>query len=152
MFRRFGSEVTVVEMGPRLIGREDEDTSDAVKEILEGEGITVRCAAKCVELIKSDPGIKVRVDCEVGADSVAGSHVLLAVGRQPNTDDLGLDRAGVAVDARGYVVVDDQLRTNVDTVWALGDCNAAEAHSRTPRTTISRSASPRICSTTTTVG
>ena len=130
MFRRFGSEVTVVEMAPRLIGREDEDTSEAVKGILEGEGITVRCAAKCIALGKADPGIKVRLDCD-GADSVTGSHVLLAVGRQPNTGDLGLDRAGVAVDAHGYIVVDDQLRTNVDTVWALGDCNGRGAFTHT---------------------
>jgi pyruvate/2-oxoglutarate dehydrogenase complex dihydrolipoamide dehydrogenase (E3) component len=131
MFRRFGSEVTVVEMAPRLIGREDEETSEAVKGILEAEGITVRCAAKCIALGKADPAITVRLDCEVGADTVTGSHVLLAVGRQPNTDDLGLDRAGVAVDAHGYVVVDDQLRTNVDTVWALGDCNGRGAFTHT---------------------
>jgi len=131
MFRRFGSEVTVVEMTPRLVGREDEDTSEAVKGILENEGITVRCAAKCIALGKGDDGITVRLECEPGADSVTGSHVLLAVGRQPNTDDLGLDRAGVAVDARGYVVVDDQLRTKVDTVWALGDCNGRGAFTHT---------------------
>lgn len=131
MYRRFGSEVTVVEMAPRLVGREDEDTSEAVKGILEGEGVTVRCAAKCVALGKADGGITVRLDCEVGADSVTGSHVLLAVGRQPNTDDLGLDRAGVTVNAHGYIVVDDQLRTNVDTVWALGDCNGRGAFTHT---------------------
>src|SRR5580700_10178135 len=131
MFRRFGSEVTVIEMAPRLIGREDEETSEAVKGILEAEGITVRCAAKCVALGKADGGITVRLDCEPGPDSATGSHVLLAVGRQPNTEDLGLDRAGVAVDAHGYVVVDDQLRTNVDTVWALGDCNGRGAFTHT---------------------
>jgi pyruvate/2-oxoglutarate dehydrogenase complex dihydrolipoamide dehydrogenase (E3) component len=131
MYRRFGSEVTVVEMASRLVGREDEDTSEAVKGILEGEGITVRCAAKCVALGKAGSGITVRLDCEIGADTVTGSHVLLAVGRQPNTDDLGLDRASVVVDARGYIVVDDQLRTNVDTVWALGDCNGRGAFTHT---------------------
>jgi pyruvate/2-oxoglutarate dehydrogenase complex dihydrolipoamide dehydrogenase (E3) component len=131
MFRRFGSEVTVVEMAPHLIGREDEETSEAVKGILEAEQIAVRCAAKCVGLRKADPGITVSLDCEVGADKVTGSHVLLAVGRQPNTDDLGLDRAGVAIDARGYIVVDDELRTNVDTVWALGDCNGRGAFTHT---------------------
>jgi pyruvate/2-oxoglutarate dehydrogenase complex dihydrolipoamide dehydrogenase (E3) component len=131
MFRRFGSEVTVVEMAPHLIGREDEETSEAVKGILEGEGIAVRCAAKCVGLRKADPGITVSVDCEIGADKVTGSHVLLAVGRQPNTDDLGLDRAGVAIDARGYIVVDDELRTKVHTVWALGDCNGRGAFTHT---------------------
>lgn len=117
----------MVETAPRLVSREDEDTSDAVKGILEGEGVMVRCEATCVALGKANPGIAVRVDCAVGADSVTGSHVLLAVGRQPNTDDLGLDQAGVAVDARGYIVVDDQLRTSVDTVWALGDCNGRGA-------------------------
>jgi pyruvate/2-oxoglutarate dehydrogenase complex dihydrolipoamide dehydrogenase (E3) component len=131
MFRRFGSEVTVVEMAPHLIGREDEETSEAVKGILEGEGIAVRCAAQCVGLRKADPGITVSVDCEIGADKVTGSHVLLAVGRQPNTDDLGLDRAGVAIDARGYIVVDDELRTKVHTVWALGDCNGRGAFTHT---------------------
>ncbi len=131
MYRRFGSEVTVVEMAPRLIAREDEDTSEAVKGILEGEGITVRCAANCVALGKADRGITVRLECEPGADSATGSDVLLAVGRQPNTDDLGLDRAGVAVDTHGYIVVDDQLRTNVETVWALGDCNGRGAFTHT---------------------
>jgi pyruvate/2-oxoglutarate dehydrogenase complex dihydrolipoamide dehydrogenase (E3) component len=131
MYRRFGSEVTVIEKGPHLIGREDEDISEAVKGIFEREGITVRCAAECISLRKADQGVTVGVDCATGDKAVTGSHVLLAVGRQPNTEDLSLDRAGVAVDARGYIVVDDQLRTNVDGIWALGDCNGRGAFTHT---------------------
>ena len=131
MFRRFGSEITVVEMGPRLIGREDEDVSTAVREILEAEGIRIRTGAKCISLAKRDKGIVVGMSCEVGAPEVEGSHVLLAVGRIPNTDDLGLDRAGVATDERGYIVVDDQLQTNVPGIWALGDCNRRGAFTHT---------------------
>jgi pyruvate/2-oxoglutarate dehydrogenase complex dihydrolipoamide dehydrogenase (E3) component len=123
MFRRFGSEVTIVEMGPRLIGREDEDVSDAVRNILELEGIGIRSNAKCISLAKRDSGITVGMDCNEGSPEVSGTHVLLAVGRTPNTHDLGLDRAGIATDKRGYIIVDDQLQTNVPGVWALGDCN-----------------------------
>ena len=123
MYRRFGSEVTIVEMGPRLIGHEDEDVSDAVREILETEGIKIRLNAKCISLAKRDSGIAVGMDCEEGPPEAFGSHVLLAVGRTPNTQDLGLDKAGVAMDKRGYILVDDQLQTNVPGIWALGDCN-----------------------------
>lgn len=123
MYRRFGSEVTIVEMGPRLIGREDEDVSDEVRKIVELEGIQIRLNAKCISLEKRDGGIAVHVDCDDGAPEVTGTHVLLAVGRTPNTSDLGLDRAGVAMDARGNIVIDDQLQTNVPGIWALGDCN-----------------------------
>jgi pyruvate/2-oxoglutarate dehydrogenase complex dihydrolipoamide dehydrogenase (E3) component len=131
MYRRFGSEVTVVEMGPRLILREDEDVSDAMKGIVEREGITVRVSAKCISLARADDDVAVRVDCESGPPVVVGSHLLLAVGRLPNTQDLGLDRAGVTVDAHGYVVVDDELRTNVKGIWALGDCNGRGAFTHT---------------------
>jgi pyruvate/2-oxoglutarate dehydrogenase complex dihydrolipoamide dehydrogenase (E3) component len=123
MYRRFGSEVTIVEMGPRLIGREDEDVSDAVREIVELEGIQIRLNAKCISLAKRGNGIAVGMECDEGPPEVSGTHVLLAVGRKPNTDDLGLDLAGVAVDKRGYILIDDQLRTNVPGIWALGDCN-----------------------------
>jgi pyruvate/2-oxoglutarate dehydrogenase complex dihydrolipoamide dehydrogenase (E3) component len=123
MYRRFGSEVTIVEMGPRLIGREDEDVSEAVRKIVELEGIQVRLNAKCISLAKSDSGIAVRMDCSEGPPEVSGTHVLLAVGRTPNTHDLGLDRAGVAMDERGYIIIDDQLQTSVPGIWALGDCN-----------------------------
>ena len=123
MYRRFGSEVTVVEMGPRLIGREDEDVSETVRQILELEGIGIRLNAKCISLAKDDGRIAVGVDCLEGPPEVVGTQVLLAVGRTPNTSDLGLDRAGVATDHRGYIIIDDQLQTNVPGIWALGDCN-----------------------------
>ncbi len=131
MYRRFGSQVTIVEMGPRLIGREDEDVSDAVREILENEGIRIRPNAKCISLAKRDSGIAVGVKCDEGPPEVLGTHVLLAVGRTPNTTDLGLDRAGVATDQRGYIIVDDQLQTNVPGIWALGDCNGRGAFTHT---------------------
>jgi pyruvate/2-oxoglutarate dehydrogenase complex dihydrolipoamide dehydrogenase (E3) component len=131
IYRRLGSEVTVVEMGPRLIGREDEDVSQAVREILEAEGIHIRLNAKCVSLAKRDGGVVVGVTCEEGSPEVVGTHVLLAVGRTPNTSDLGLDRAGVATDQRGYILVDDQLQTNVPGIWALGDCNGRGAFTHT---------------------
>jgi len=131
MYRRFGSEVTIVEMGPRLIGREDEDVSQAVREILETEGIQIRLNAKCISLAKRDGGVAVHVECEDGPPEVLGTHVLLAVGRIPNTSDLGLDKAGVATDDRGYIIVDDQLQTNVPGIWALGDCNGRGAFTHT---------------------
>ena len=123
MYRRFGSRVTIVEMGPRLIGREDEDVSEAVRHILEAEGIQVRLNAKCISVAKRNNGLAVGITCDGGPPEVIGTHVLLAVGRTPNTNDLDLDRAGVATDQRGYIVVDDQLQTNVAGIWALGDCN-----------------------------
>jgi len=131
IYRRLGSEVTIVEMGPRLIGREDEDVSQAVREILEAEGIHIRLSAECISLAKRDGGIAVGITCEEGPPEVEGTHVLLAVGRTPNTNDLGLDRAGVATDHRGYIVVDDQLQTNVPGIWALGDCNGRGAFTHT---------------------
>ncbi len=123
MYRRFGSKVTIIEMMPRLVPQEDEDISAAIKEIVEAEGIEVRLNAECVSLDKRGDDIAARVDCTEGAPEIVGSHLLLAVGRRPNTDDLGLDRAGVLCDERGYINVDDQLRTNVAGIWALGDCN-----------------------------
>jgi pyruvate/2-oxoglutarate dehydrogenase complex dihydrolipoamide dehydrogenase (E3) component len=123
MFRRFGSEVTVVEMGPRLVHKEDEDVSAAIREIVESEGISVRLNAKCIAFSRSGDQAVVHLDCEDDARTVTGTHVLLAVGRRPNTDDLGLEKAGVALDAHGNIAVDDQLRTSVPGIWALGDCN-----------------------------
>jgi pyruvate/2-oxoglutarate dehydrogenase complex dihydrolipoamide dehydrogenase (E3) component len=131
MYRRFGSEVTIVEMGPRLIGREDEDVSEAVREILEIEGIRIRPNAKCISLAKRDSRIVVGIECDEGPPEVLCTHVLLAVGRTPNTHDLGLDRAGVATDQRGYIIVDDQLQTNVPGIWALGECNGRGAFTHT---------------------
>jgi pyruvate/2-oxoglutarate dehydrogenase complex dihydrolipoamide dehydrogenase (E3) component len=131
MYRRFGAEVTVVEMGPRLIGREDPEISDAVREILEGEGIAVRLNSECISFAPCDEGVCVHVTCLAGEPQVTGSHVLLAIGRKPNTDDLGLDKAGIETDKRGYIVVDDQLRTSAPGVWAMGDCNGKGAFTHT---------------------
>ncbi len=131
MYRRFGSKVTIVEMGDRLIAREDVDVSQGVKEILENEGIQVRLNAKCISLIKAENGINVGLDCADDDRQLQGSHLLLAVGRVPNTDDLGLDKAGVDTDKAGYIKVDDQLRTNVPGIWALGDCNGKGAFTHT---------------------
>lgn len=131
MYRRFGAEVTVVEMGPRLIGREDPEISDAVREILEGEGVNIRLNAECISFAPAKEGVCVHVTCEDGAPQVLGSHVLLAIGRKPNTDDLGLDKAGVNLDKRGYVVVDDQLKSSNPGVWAMGDCNGKGAFTHT---------------------
>jgi len=127
MFRRFGSEVTIVEKGPRLADREDEDVSNALREILENEGITVRVNASVTRVVKRDGGIAI----EGLPEDVQGSHLLVATGRKPNTDDLGLDKAGVETDKRGYIVVDDQLRTNIPGIWALGDCNGKGAFTHT---------------------
>jgi pyruvate/2-oxoglutarate dehydrogenase complex dihydrolipoamide dehydrogenase (E3) component len=123
MFRRFGSEVTIIEMSNSLCHREDEDVSSAIREIIEKEEIEVRLNAKCIGFSGHGEEISTQVDCTAGSPDVRGSHVLLAVGRRPNTDDLGLERAGVAVDSHGYITVDDQLRTSVPGIWALGDCN-----------------------------
>ena len=131
MYRRFGAAVTVVEMGARLVGREDEDVSEAIREILEAEGIAVRTGAKCITLAPHAHGVAVGVDCASGDPEIIGSDVLLAVGRRPNTDDLGLDKAGVAVDSRGYIEVDDGLATGAPGIWALGDCNGRGAFTHT---------------------
>lgn len=131
MYRRFGSEVTVVEMKSRLVRHEDPEVSDAIREILESEGIHLRLDAECIALAQRDKDILVRVNCAEGEPEISGSHVLLAVGRRPNTDDLGLENAGVAVDSRGFVIVDDQLRTNVKGIWAMGDCNGRGAFTHT---------------------
>ena len=131
MYRRFGSDVTIVEMGPRLIQRDADDVSAAVKEILEAEGITVRLRAECIALTKRGDIIVVGLDCHEAEREVVGSHLLLAVGRRPNTDDLGVDKAGLQVDGRGYIVVDEELRTNVPRIWALGDCNGRGAFTHT---------------------
>jgi pyruvate/2-oxoglutarate dehydrogenase complex dihydrolipoamide dehydrogenase (E3) component len=131
MFRRFGSEVSVVEKGPRLVLHEDEDISAAIKEILEGEGIQIRLNSECIAFDKTDDGIAVHVDCDSGEPTLHASHVLLAMGRVPNTDDLGLDKAGVAADEHGYITVDDQLRTTAPNIWAIGDCNGRGAFTHT---------------------
>lgn len=131
MFRRFGSKVTIVEKGPRLIGREDEDISLAIQRILEGEGIDVRVDSNCIAVEQRGDRVAVRTHCGDADVWVEGTHLLVAVGRIPNTDDLDLDQAGVVVDERGYIGVDDQLRSNVPGIWALGDCNGQGAFTHT---------------------
>jgi pyruvate/2-oxoglutarate dehydrogenase complex dihydrolipoamide dehydrogenase (E3) component len=131
MYRRFGSEVTIMEMRPRLIHREDEDVSEAVKGILEQEGINIRLNAECISFSKRGADVAASLSCSGGPPEVIGSHLLLAVGRRPNTDDLGLEKAGVVTDERGYITVDDELRTNAPGIWALGDCNGRGAFTHT---------------------
>jgi pyruvate/2-oxoglutarate dehydrogenase complex dihydrolipoamide dehydrogenase (E3) component len=131
MYRRFGAQVTVVEMKPRLIANEDDEVSEAIRGILEGEGIAVHTGAECIRLAPHAAGVVVSLSCSDGQPEVVGSDVLLAVGRRPNTDDLALDRAGVATDARGYIQVDDGLATTVPGIWALGDCNGRGAFTHT---------------------
>jgi pyruvate/2-oxoglutarate dehydrogenase complex dihydrolipoamide dehydrogenase (E3) component len=131
VYRRFGSEVTVIELAPRLIAREDEDVSRAVAEFLKEEGIDVRVDSKVVGVERQGNSIAVKIESAGKSSHVIGTHLLVAIGRRPNTDDLGLDRAGVATDPHGYIQVDDQLRTNVPGIWAMGDCNGRGAFTHT---------------------
>ena len=131
MYRRFGSRVTVVERSDRLISRDDEDTSAVVKEILENEGVEIRTGADCMTVEKRGDRVAVKLSCEEGPDEVEGTHLMLAVGRRPNTDDLGIDQAGLEANERGFVPVDDQLRTNVPGIWAMGDVNGRGAFTHT---------------------
>jgi pyruvate/2-oxoglutarate dehydrogenase complex dihydrolipoamide dehydrogenase (E3) component len=131
MFRRFGSRVTVVEMGPHLVGHEDTDISECIEEFLSAEGIALRLGARCISLQQSHKGVSVGLDCREGEPGETGTHLLLAVGRVPNTDDLGLEVAGVERDARGYIQVDEALQTSNPHVWALGDCNGKGAFTHT---------------------
>ena len=131
MYRRFGSRVSVIEAGSRLIGREDEAVSTAVQHILEGEGIAIHLNAKNMRVARAADAIALNADTDGAAVALSGSHLLLAVGRVPNTDDLGLDQTGIAMDARGYITVDDQLATRVTGVYALGDANGRGAFTHT---------------------
>jgi pyruvate/2-oxoglutarate dehydrogenase complex dihydrolipoamide dehydrogenase (E3) component len=131
MYRRFGSEVTVIEKGPHLLWREDPDVCAAIMEIFTKEGIAIRTEAECVRFEPRGQDIAAGVNCTTGEPEVVGSHVLLAVGRRPNTDDLGIEKAGLKLDQRGYIEVDDQLRTSVPGIWALGDCNGKGAFTHT---------------------
>ncbi len=131
MYRRFGSEVTIIETASHLARHEDEDVSNAIRQIIEHEGVKVRLNATCIGFSRRGEEILAHVDCASGDREASGSHLLLAVGRRPNTDDLGLTNAGVAIDKRGYIVVDDQLRTNSPGIWALGDCNGKGAFTHT---------------------
>ena len=131
MYRRFGSEVTIIEMKDRLVSHEDEDVSACIQSILEAEGITIRTSAECIHLKPNPNGVTAGTNCTTGEPDVHGSHLLLAVGRIPNTHDLGLDKAGVLTDDRGFIQVDDQLRTNIPGIYALGDCNGRGAFTHT---------------------
>jgi pyruvate/2-oxoglutarate dehydrogenase complex dihydrolipoamide dehydrogenase (E3) component len=131
IYRRFGSEVTIIELAFRLIAREDEDVSDAVTAILKREGIGVRTGAECLSVVRNGEEISVRLGCSECPDMITGSHLLLAVGRRPNTDDLALDKAGISINTKGYIEVDDFLQTNVPGIWALGDCNGRGAFTHT---------------------
>jgi len=131
VYRRFGSEVTVVEMAPRLVVREDEDVAHAITDFLREEGIDIRVDSKVVRVEKQGEQIAVTIETSGKRSQVIGTHLLLAIGRRPNTDDLGLDKAGIATDERGYIRVDDQLSTNVPGIWALGDCNGRGAFTHT---------------------
>ena len=131
MYRRFGSRVTLIHRGGRLLPRESADVSAAVGEILESEGVEVRVDAECMGVDTLGDRIVANVTCGDGPPDVTGSMLLLAVGRRPNTDDLGLDAAGVEVDARGHIQVDDTLGTSVPGVWALGECNGRGAFTHT---------------------
>ena len=131
MYRRFGASVTVIEKAPNIIAREDMDVVQGVAEILRNEGVVIETGAECMSVEKRGAQIAVKLDCAGGAREVVGSHLLLAVGRVPNTDDLGLDKAGIKTDARGYITVDDQLQTSVPGVWAIGDCNGRGAFTHT---------------------
>jgi pyruvate/2-oxoglutarate dehydrogenase complex dihydrolipoamide dehydrogenase (E3) component len=131
MYRRFGSEVTVIENQPHLLSREDPEVAAAIQCALQAEGIQIRLGAECIELTRDAESVTANVHCSSGSPQITGSHVLLAVGRMPNTDDLGLAEAGVETDHSGYVVVDDELRSSVSGIWALGDCNGKGAFTHT---------------------
>ena len=131
IFRRFGARVTVVEGAPRLVAREDEDVSDAIRDILERELIDIELESMCTRAEKTDAGVRVAIEAPAGRMEIVGSHLLLAVGRRPNTDELGVDAAGVETDQRGFIVTDDMLRTSVPSIWALGECNGRGAFTHT---------------------
>jgi pyruvate/2-oxoglutarate dehydrogenase complex dihydrolipoamide dehydrogenase (E3) component len=131
MYRRFGSAVTVMEALPRLVAREDEDISSEIVRILVQEGIAVKLGAKALSVARKGNGIVIEIETSNGRAQVEGSHLLMAIGRRPNTDDLGLDKAGIKLDTRGYIEVDDQLRTSASGIWALGDCNGRGAFTHT---------------------
>jgi pyruvate/2-oxoglutarate dehydrogenase complex dihydrolipoamide dehydrogenase (E3) component len=131
MFRRFGSDVTVIEKEPRLLSHEDPEVAAEIGAALEAEGVQIRLEAECIELSHDAESVTANVHCSVGSPRVTGSHVLIAVGRTPNTGDLGLEKAGVDRDHAGFIKVDDELRTNVSGIWAVGDCNGQGAFTHT---------------------
>lgn len=127
MFRRFGSRVTIVEKGPVPLPREDRQAGEAIREFMQEEGVVFRLNAECIRSEQEGNQLRVHVDCSEGDPVIEGSHVLLAIGRIPNTDDLGLENTKVSLDEKGYIKVDDTLRTAADHIWALGDCNGNAA-------------------------
>jgi pyruvate/2-oxoglutarate dehydrogenase complex dihydrolipoamide dehydrogenase (E3) component len=129
IFRRFGSRVTIIDRS-RLMSKEDADVSAAIAEIFAGEGIEVLTDVEVRRVAARDGGVAVTVD-DGGEREIAGSHLLAALGREPNTDDLGLEHAGIEVDDKGFIEVDDHLRTSADDVWAMGDCNGRGAFTHT---------------------
>jgi pyruvate/2-oxoglutarate dehydrogenase complex dihydrolipoamide dehydrogenase (E3) component len=131
MYRRFGSDVTVIEKQPHLLSREDPEVAAAIQSALQAEGIQIRLGAECIELTRDGESVTANVHCSSGSPKIIGSHVLIAVGRMPNTDDLGLEKAGVKTDHLGYIQVDDELRSTVSGIWALGDCNGKGAFTHT---------------------
>ncbi|MDP2017327.1 FAD-containing oxidoreductase [Hydrogenophaga sp.] len=131
MMRRFGAQVTVVERSARLLPREDADVSDGIREILQAEGVRFELEAECLSLAPNAGRITVGAQCANERAPIVASHVLLAVGRRPNTDGLGLEHAGIRMDAKGYIEVDDQCRTSAAGVWAVGDCNGRGAFTHT---------------------
>jgi pyruvate/2-oxoglutarate dehydrogenase complex dihydrolipoamide dehydrogenase (E3) component len=131
MYRRFGSDVTVIEKEPRLLSHEDLEVAAAIQAALEAEGVQIRLGAECIRLAHQGDSVTANVHCSEGPPQITGSHVLMAVGRVPNTDDLGLEKSGVKTDHAGFIKVDDELRTNVPGIWALGDCNGRGAFTHT---------------------
>ncbi len=130
-FRRFGSDVTIIEAGPRLIGREDADISEAVRGILENEGVRVLTGAEATHVAQDGGRITVNITHNGDTCTVSGTHLLVAIGRRPNSDRLALEKAGIETRARGYIAVDDHLRTNVPHIYALGDVNGEGAFTHT---------------------
>ena len=131
MYRRFGSKVTVIEKSPKLLPREDDDVAAGIRAVLERDGIVIRTGAECMEVKKAGERIAVGMACQGGEPLAEGSHLLVAVGRKPNTDDLGLEHTKIEMDERGYIKVDDQCRTTQEGAWAIGDCNGKGAFTHT---------------------
>ncbi len=131
VFRRFGAKVTVLERAPKLIAREDDDVCDTVLDIMEKSGIDVRLNNCCVAFSPAGNEIDVHINSEDNKETIRGSHVLIAIGRQANTDDLGLENTDIEVDSRGIIVVDEKLSTTANNVWALGECNGKGAFTHT---------------------
>lgn len=130
-FRRFGSDVTIIELSHQLMGREDADIAEAALQIMESEGIRVLLNTKTSQVTKTGSGVSLSVESDGKVQEIIGSHLLMAVGRKPNSDRLGLDKAGVETDKRGYIIVNDHLQTNVPGIWVLGDVNGRGAFTHT---------------------